>query len=172
MTAVADDLTKAKGRCVVIPGEFQPESVHLAAYAMNAALGNVGQTVRVLTGVEPDNTHSLEDLAADLNGGRVETLIILSQNPVYAAPASLNFEAAIRKARLVVRLGQFFDETSRWSHWHVPEAHYLETWSDCRAFDGTITIQQPLVEPLYKANRPTRSSAFCWASRTRTRTRS
>jgi MoCo/4Fe-4S cofactor protein with predicted Tat translocation signal len=150
LSAVADDLTKAKGRSVVIPGEFQPESVHLAAYAMNAALGNVGQTVRVLEGVEPDNTHSLEELTADLNNGHVETLVILSQNPVYNAPASLNFEAALRKARLVVRLGQFFDETSRWSHWHVPEAHYLETWSDCRAFNGTITIQQPLVEPLYQ----------------------
>ena len=149
LSAVAEDLTKAKGHSVVIAGEFQPESVHLAAYAMNAALGNIGQTVRVLEGVEADNTHSLEELAADLNGGHVETLVILSQNPVYSAPASLGFEAAIRKARLVVRLGQCFDETSRWSHWHVPEAHYLETWSDCRAFDGTTTLQQPLVEPLY-----------------------
>ena len=149
VSVVAQDLAGAKGRSVVIPGEFQPESVHLAAYAINAALGNVGQTVRLLEGIEPDNTFSIEDLTNDLNNGKVEALVILSQNPVYSAPASLNFEAAIRKARLVVRLGQFFDETSRWSHWHVPEAHYLETWSDARAFDGTVTIQQPLIEPLY-----------------------
>jgi MoCo/4Fe-4S cofactor protein with predicted Tat translocation signal len=149
VAAVAADLTKSKGRCVVIPGDFQPESVHLAAYAINAALGNVGSTVKVLEGVEPDNTHTLDELTSDLNSGHVETLLILNVNPVYSAPASLNFEAAIRKARLVVRLGQFFDETSRWSHWHVPEAHYLETWSDARAFDGTITIMQPLIEPLY-----------------------
>jgi molybdopterin-containing oxidoreductase family iron-sulfur binding subunit len=146
---VAQDLQKNKGRSVVIPGEWQPESVHLAAYAINAALGNVGQTVNVLEGVEPANTHSLNDLVNDLNGGRVETLVILGQNPVYAAPVSLNFQQAMRKARMVVRLGHFFDETSRWSHWHIPEAHYLETWSDARAFDGTTTIQQPLVEPLY-----------------------
>jgi MoCo/4Fe-4S cofactor protein with predicted Tat translocation signal len=149
LNAVVQDLQKSKGRCVVIPGEFQPESVHLAAYAINAALGNLGKTVRLLGGVEPDNTHSLEQLASDLNSGHVEVLVILGGNPLYTAPASLNFKEAMRKARLVVRLGQYFDETSRWSHWHVPEAHYLETWSDSRAFDGTTTIQQPLIEPLY-----------------------
>ncbi len=149
VSIVAQDLQESKGRSIVIPGEFQPESVHLAAYAINAALGNVGQTVTLLEGVEADNTHSLGDLVNDLNNGRVETLVIIGQNPVYTAPASLNFLAAMRKARLVVRVGQFFDETSRWSHWHVPEAHFLETWSDARAFDGTTTIQQPLIEPLY-----------------------
>jgi molybdopterin-containing oxidoreductase family iron-sulfur binding subunit len=149
LNAVAQDLQGAKGRCVIIPGEFQPEEVHLAAYAINAALGNVGSTVNIYEGVEPDNTLTLEQLTADLNGGKVETLVIFSQNPVYTAPASLNFLDAMRKARLVVRLGQMFDETSRWSHWHIPEAHYLETWSDSRAFDGTVTIQQPLIQPLY-----------------------
>src|SRR5581483_5570532 len=149
LNAVAQDLQNSKGRCVVVPGEFQPESVHLAAFAMNSALGSVGKTVRVLEGVEPDNTHTLEELTSDLNGGRVGVLVIVGQNPVYTAPASLGFGDAIRKSRLVIRLGQYFDETSRWSHWHVPEAHYLETWSDSRAFDGTVTIQQPLVEPLY-----------------------
>ena len=149
LNALVQDLRNAKGRCVVIPGEFQPESVHLAAYAMNSALGNLGKTVRLLGGAEPENTHTLEELTSDLNNGHVEVLVILGSNPVYTAPASLGFADAIRKARLVVRLGQFFDETSRWSHWHVPEAHYLETWSDSRAFDGTTTIQQPLIEPLY-----------------------
>ena len=149
VAAIADDLKNSKGRCVVIAGDYQPESVHLAAHAINAALGNAGSTVKLLGAVEPDNTHTLEELVGDLNSGHVEDLLILGVNPVYSAPVSLNFEAAIRKARLVVRLGQFFDETSRWSHWHVPEAHYLETWSDARAFDGTVTIMQPLIEPLY-----------------------
>jgi molybdopterin-containing oxidoreductase family iron-sulfur binding subunit len=149
VAAVADDLNRSKGHSVVIAGEYQPESVHLAAHAINAALGNVGVTVKVLEGVESENTHTIDELVNDLNGGHVEDLLILGVNPVYSAPASLNFEAAIRKARLVVRLGQMFDETSRWSHWHIPEAHYLETWSDARAFDGTTTIMQPLIEPLY-----------------------
>ena len=149
LSKVAEDLSKNKGHCVVVPGEYQPESVQLAAYAINAALGNVGTTVKVLESSVPD-TYSLEDLAADLNNGHVETLIIFGSNPVYDAPASLDFLAAMRKARLVVRLGHYFDETSRWSHWHVPAVHYLESWSDARAFDGTATILQPLVEPLYK----------------------
>ncbi len=149
LNAVAEDLSASKGRSVVIPGEFQPESVQLAAYAINSALGNVGKTVQLVEGVEPDNTYSLEDLTSDLNNGHVEVLIILGANPVYAAPVTLGFAEAIRKARLVVRLGQFFDETSRLSNWHIPEAHYLETWSDSRAFDGTATIQQPLIAPLY-----------------------
>lgn len=147
--AIATDLTAAKGRSMVIPGEFQPESVHLAAHAINAALGNLGKTVKLVESVEPSNTFSIEELATDLNGGRVEVLIVLSTNPVYSAPGSVNFLDAMKKARLVVRLGSYFDETSRWSHWHIPEAHYLETWSDSRAFDGTITLQQPLVDPLY-----------------------
>jgi molybdopterin-containing oxidoreductase family iron-sulfur binding subunit len=149
LNAVVQDLQSAKGKSVVIPGEFQPESVHLAAHAINTALGNIGQTVVVYEGVELEGTHSTEELVSDLNSGHVETLLILGPNPVYSTASSLNFKDAIRKARLVVRLGQMFDETSLFSHWHIPEAHYLETWSDSRAFDGTVTIQQPLVEPLY-----------------------
>ena len=149
LSAVAADLSKNKGRCVVIAGEYQPESVHLAAFAINQALGNLGTTVKVVESFMPD-AHSIGDLAADLNGGHVEMLIILGANPVYDAPASLDFLSAMKKARLVVRLGTYFDETSRWSHWHVPAVHYLESWSDARAFDGTATIIQPLVEPLYK----------------------
>ncbi len=146
---VAEDLSGHKGRCVVVAGEYQPESVHLAAFAINSALGNVGTTVKVLETNAPD-THSIEDLTADLNNGHVETLIVLGVNPVYDAPASLDFLSAMKKARKVIRLGLYFDETSRWSHWHVPAVHYLESWSDARAFDGTATIIQPLVEPLYK----------------------
>jgi MoCo/4Fe-4S cofactor protein with predicted Tat translocation signal len=151
LNAIAEDLRSSKGRCVVIPGEYQPESVHLAAFEINRALGNVGKTVSLLESVEPDGTQSIEDLTKDLNGGRVEVLVILGPNPVYTAPASLGFADAIRKARLVVRLGAFNDETARWSHWQIPESHYLETWSDSRAFNGVATVQQPLIEPLYQS---------------------
>ncbi len=154
VAAIADDLQKHKGASIVIPGEYQPESVHLAAYAINLALGNVGSTVKVLESVEPEGTHTIEELVADLNGGHVESLLILGGNPVYSAPASLNFQPAMRKAHVVFHLGAYFDETSRWSHWHIPEAHYLETWSDARAFDGTVTIMQPLIEPLYRGKSP------------------
>ncbi|HEX4808772.1 MAG TPA: TAT-variant-translocated molybdopterin oxidoreductase [Bryobacteraceae bacterium] len=149
VVAVAQDLNNSKGRGVVIPGEYQPESVHLAAFAINEALGNVGKTVRVVESLEAPNTFTTEDLVNDLNAGKVEVLLILGPNPLYSTPASLNMQPAMRRARLVVRLGQFFDETSKWAHWHIPETHYLETWSDSRAFDGTVTIQQPLIQPLY-----------------------
>ena len=149
LNAVVQDLQSAKGRSLVVAGEFQPEAVHLAAHAINTALGNVGETVILMEGVEPDGTHTMDELTNDLNGGRIEVLVILGPNPVYSTASSLNFKDAIRRSRLVVRLGQTFDETSRLSHWHIPEAHYLETWSDSRAFDGTTTIQQPLLAPLY-----------------------
>ena len=149
VAAVADDLKKAKGRCVVIPGDFQPESVHLAAHAINCALGNVGSTVKLLPKLWNQITPTPSTNWRGSKQRPRRDTANTGANPVYSAPASLNFEAAIRKARLVVRLGQFFDETSRWSHWHIPEAHYLETWSDARAFDGTVTIMQPLIEPLY-----------------------
>ncbi len=149
IATIAADLAQAKGRSLVVPGEFQPESVHLAAWAINDALGNVGQNVSLLEDFGPDQTYSLEQLTRDLQTGGVETLIIVGCNPVYSAPASLQFADAIRKARVVIRLGQHNDETARLSHWTIPEAHYLETWSDSRAFDGTATIQQPLITPIY-----------------------
>jgi molybdopterin-containing oxidoreductase family iron-sulfur binding subunit len=149
IAVLAQDLTNAKGRSVVIPGEYQPESVHLAAFAINEALGNVGKTVRVIESTEGPNTHTIEDLADDLIAGKVEVLLILGPNPLYSTPAALNLQPAFRRARLVIRLGQFYDETSKWAHWHIPEAHFLETWSDSRAFDGTATIQQPLIMPIY-----------------------
>jgi molybdopterin-containing oxidoreductase family iron-sulfur binding subunit len=149
LNVIAQDLLAARGHCVVVPGEYQPESVHLAAFAMNKALGNVGRTVRLIEGIEPENTNSVHQLRDDLRNGRIEMLVILGPNPVYSMPASSGFGDALRRAPLVVHLGQYYDETSRWSHWHIPEAHYLETWSDSRAYDGTATIQQPLTAPLY-----------------------
>ncbi len=151
LNVIAEDLRQSKGRCVVLPGEYQPESVHLAAFAINKSLGNIGKTVNLVEGVEPEGTQSIENLTDDLNSGRVEVLLILGPNPVYTAPVSLAFADAIRKARLVVRLGAFNDETARLSHWQIPESHYLETWSDSRAFNGVATIQQPLLEPLYQS---------------------
>ena len=135
---------------MVIPGEYQPESVHLAAYAINAALGNVGTTVRLLESVMPD-THTIGDLTADLNGGHVEMLVILESNPVYSAPASLDFESAMRKARTGGPAGSCISTKLRAGATGMyPRCIILETWSDARAFDGTATIIQPLVEPLYR----------------------
>src|SRR5262249_58086980 len=92
---------------------------------------------------------SLKELVADLNGGKVDLLLILGGNPVYTAPADLNFADALGKAQLRVHLSLNEDETSALCHWQVPEAHFLESWSDARGYDGTVSIVQPLIAPLY-----------------------
>jgi Fe-S-cluster-containing dehydrogenase component len=96
---------------------------------------------------------SLRSLVEDVNAGRVEALLILGGNPVYTAPADLNFAAALQRVPLRVHLSLYQDETSRRCHWHLPEAHFLEAWGDARAYDGTATIQQPLIAPLYEGAR-------------------
>ena len=92
----------------------------------------------------------LRDLVGEMNAGSVAVLVILGANPVFTAPADLKFAAAMGKVPLTVHLGLHRDETAAHSVWHVPETHYLETWSDARAGDGTVTVCQPLIEPLYE----------------------
>ncbi len=153
LAAVAKDLKANAGKCAVIPGLYQDESVAQLALAINAALGNVGKTVTIAP--EPMNplpSDQLEDfkaLVADLNAGKVDWLVILNVNPIYTAPADLNFTDAFGKAGIVAHLGSHVDETGRIAHWHVPAAHYLESWSDVRAYGGTVSIIQPMIDPLY-----------------------
>ncbi len=152
VAAVARDLAAHRGRSAVIPGEQQPAVVHALAHAINAALGNVGKTVVHTAPVEArpeDQLASLRALTADMDAGRVELLLVLGGNPVYTAPADVPFAAALAKVPLRVHLGLYADETAELCHWHVPEAHPLEAWGDVRAYDGTVTIQQPLIAPLY-----------------------
>jgi Fe-S-cluster-containing dehydrogenase component len=127
--------------------------VHALAHAMNAALGNAGKTVVYTEAIEVNPVNqmdSLRDLANDLNAGKVDFLLILGVNPVYSAPADLNFGAAILKAKTRVYAGLLSDETGRLCNWQAPASHYLESWSDGRAYDGTVSITQPLIAPLYE----------------------
>ena len=119
---------------------------------MNAALANTGQTVLYTDSVEPhpvDQVQSIRELAAAMAGGQVDTLVVIGGNPVYTAPADLRFEEQMNKVRVRVHLSSHANETSAVSHWQIPEAHFLEAWSDARAFDGTVSIVQPLIAPLY-----------------------
>ena len=150
--AVAADLTRHRGRGLVLAGENQPPAVHAIAHALNSFLANAGRTVLYTDPVEAnpeDQLASLRALVSDLGAGRVRTLLILGGNPVFTAPADLALTAALAKAPRRVHLSLENDETSDQCHWHVPEAHFLEAWSDARAFDGTATIVQPLIAPLY-----------------------
>lgn len=153
---VAADLEKNRGRCVVIPGDYQPAAVHVLVHLMNHALGNAGKTVLHTEPVEVDpvsQTASLRELATDMDAGKVELLVILGCNPVQDAPPDLKFSGRMKKVPMCVHLGLYEDETAEYCHWHVPETHYLEAWGDCRAYDGVVTIQQPLIAPLFVACR-------------------
>ena len=144
----AKDLLTHAGNGLVLAGQRQPLAVHLIAHALNVALGNVGKTVVFLDAPEA-REGTLAELAQALNAGQVETLVILGGNPVYDAPADMSWAQAQHKAKTVVRLGYYEDETFAASDWHLPLAHYLESWGDARTADGTLVPVQPLIEPLF-----------------------
>ena len=151
------DLQQHKGASIVVAGDGQPPIIHALAHAMNDALGNVGKTVFYTDPLEVnpvDHRQSLQELLDALDAGSVELLVIIGGNPVYNTPVDLKFLERLQKAKLRVHLSEYRDETSEWCHWHVPAAHYLESWGDTRSFDGTVTIMQPLIEPLYEGKTP------------------
>ncbi|RKH26165.1 4Fe-4S dicluster domain-containing protein [Corallococcus praedator] len=156
--AVAQDLKSKAGRSVVLAGERQPAAVHALAQAINAALGNVGATVKVVPAAAPEASGLAEirALVEDIKAGRVDTLVITASNPLYALPVDAGLaevldpkQNANRKALSVLYAGHYEDETSKHADWFVPLAHQLETWSDGRAVDGTVSIAQPLIQPLF-----------------------
>jgi MoCo/4Fe-4S cofactor protein with predicted Tat translocation signal len=154
VSALAKDLQGHKGSSIVIVGDHQPPAVHALAHTLNHALGNVGQTVFYAEPIDANpvnRSESLKALVDDMRGGKVDMLLILGGNPVYDAPADLDFASALKSSTvpLKVFLGSHRNETADLCQWHVPEAHYLESWSDTRAYDGTVSIVQPLIEPLY-----------------------
>jgi len=154
LTALVKDLKANGGKSAVIPGLYQDESVAALALAINQALGNVGKTVMVSSEpaipIPSDQIGDLKGLVADLNAGKVDWLVLLNSNPVYSAPADLAFnDSLLGKAKVVAHIGSHYDETGHLSQWHIPTAHYLESWSDARAYDGTVSIVQPMIEPLW-----------------------
>ena len=152
IAAVAKDLEAHRGRSLVIAGESQPPAVHALAHAMNQALGNAGKTVVYTQTAEAEPVNQLEslrDLVADMNAGHVDLLLIVGGNPVYTAPVDLAFADAMNKVQRRAHLSLYDDETSALCQWQIPEAHFLEAWSDARGYDGTTSIVQPLIAPLY-----------------------
>ncbi len=158
-----EDLRKAGKHALVIAGEHQPAEVHAVAHAMNAALGAVGTTVRYVERVEvsPESgaETALNALVKAMRGGEVDVLLILGVNGVYAAPGELGFGEALRvfsmlkgygtPERMAVYVGKHEDETAELCAWRVPVSHALESWGDVRGHDGTASVVQPLIEPLF-----------------------
>jgi MoCo/4Fe-4S cofactor protein with predicted Tat translocation signal len=144
----AQDLIANGGQCLVMAGHRQPWAVHLLAHALNSALGNLGKTVNFYEAPET-KAQTLAELAQSLKSGQVETLVILGANPVYTAPAELDWANVQPKAKTVIRLGYSEDETFPLCTWHLPAAHFLESWGDARTSDGTLVPVQPLIAPLF-----------------------
>jgi len=152
LAALAADLKANSGKCVVIPGEQQSPEVHLAAIAINQELGNVGKTVVYTETVNPMPSIQGQDIVSlvnDMKAGKVEWLLILNANPVYSAPVDLHFDQAMNSVKHTVHLGSHFNETAVVAEWHINGTHFLENWSDTRAYDGTATVIQPMIDPLY-----------------------
>jgi MoCo/4Fe-4S cofactor protein with predicted Tat translocation signal len=149
---IAKDLRRAGPKALVIVGESQPAAVHALAHAMNEALGAVGTTVTYTAPAEAapvGQTAALRALVGEMQAGSVEVLVVLGSTPAYAAPADLEMAAALDKVSLRIHHGLYVDETAVRCHWHLPASHGLESWGDLRAADGTVSIVQPLIAPLY-----------------------
>ncbi len=147
-------LLAARGRGIVVAGAAQPPAVHLATHRINAALGNTGTTVLHITPA-PAPAEPIESLVAAMAAGTVSAVLMFDTNPVYTAPTDLDFSAALARVPLKIHAGLHVDETANAADWHLPLSHSLEAWGDARAFDGTISMQQPTIVPLYD----TRSAA-------------
>jgi molybdopterin-containing oxidoreductase family iron-sulfur binding subunit len=152
LSAAAQDLMQHKGHALVHAGREQPVEVHLLADAINSALGAFEKTIRLVEPVVVSpvaHQQSLQELVGDMTADRVDTLLMLGTNPLYDAPADLDFAAALKRVPMSISLSLYPDETAEASTWLIPAAHEYEAWSDARAFEGTVTIQQPQVRRLY-----------------------
>jgi Fe-S-cluster-containing dehydrogenase component len=161
--AAAQDLVQARGASVVIAGDAAPLEVHLLAHALNAVLDNWGQTVWFS---EPallpvDARASLADLAAAIDARAVDRVLVLDSNPVYFAPPGLELERRLRAVPDSLHLTAFENETSRACRSTAPLSHYLESWGDARAFDGTTSFIQPLIEPIHPSRSVVEVLAAC-----------
>ncbi|MDX2019842.1 MAG: TAT-variant-translocated molybdopterin oxidoreductase [Deltaproteobacteria bacterium] len=152
--ALAKDLARNRGRSVILVGRRQPAFVHALANAMNFALGNVGTTVKYVTPLRHDAYAGIEPLRAlaeEIAAGKVETLFIAAQNPVFSAPSDFKFDKLLARVPNTLYWGLYDDETAKVVRTFVPAAHPLESWGDLRASDGSVSLVQPLIEPLWSA---------------------
>jgi molybdopterin-containing oxidoreductase family iron-sulfur binding subunit len=156
LAEIASDLKAHAGDCLVLAGERLAPETQAVTFAINEHLGNIGKSLRFIAAQDAGGTTpaTIAELTQDMGRRKVQTLFILGANPVYDTPASLEFEKLLAQVPLRVRLGLYHDETAFHCHWSLPQSHFLESWGDGRALDGTITLQQPLIAPMYE----TRSS--------------
>ncbi len=151
--AVAKDLLAHRGGAVVLVGEHQPPELHALAHAMNGALGSIGAVVTFTDSNEispTDQMGSFRELVGEMHAGKVDLLVMTGVNPVYNAPADLGFAEALERVPHRVHHGLYADETAALCQWHIPATTFFEEWSDCQSRDGTASIIQPLIAPLFQ----------------------
>lgn len=148
-SAVAKDLKKNAGKSLVTAGPRQAPIVHALALAINQVLGNLGATVNLIAPLAPPQAEALAAFKSALAEGKISTLVVLGGNPAYTLPADVNFADGAKRVKTLIHLGLEQDETGVLAHWCLPQAHYLEAWGDGRSADGTASIQQPVIAPLY-----------------------
>ncbi len=147
--AVADDLMRNSGRAIVLAGRSQPPEIHALCHWINAQLKAPVDLIEPVDPVNHGSAESLKTLTDDMHADRVQTLLVIDSNPVHAAPGELAFGDAMTRVPFTAHLGLYDDETAARCEWHLPLSHELESWSDLRAFDGTASVVQPLIQPLY-----------------------
>jgi Fe-S-cluster-containing dehydrogenase component len=152
--AVAADLQARRGAALVVAGPRQPAEVHALCHWINAQLQSPIDFIAPADPVLAGHAEHLRSLASEVHAGRVETLVIIGANPVYDAPGDLGFGQVVAAVPFSAHFGSYQDETAAQCTWHLPLAHVLETWSDIRSFDGTASIIQPLILPLYDSRDP------------------
>jgi MoCo/4Fe-4S cofactor protein with predicted Tat translocation signal len=164
IAAAAIDLlaTNADGGTpLVVAGAWQPDAVQDLAAEINRKLGVDGIAVTEFENPQFQSWAGLNELARDMRSGIVDTLFILDSNPVYTAPADIDFgvllvefstaEQGGFKSHFTACLGSHNDETAYRCQWHVPLSHALESWGDAQTPEGVATIVQPLIAPLYES---------------------
>jgi molybdopterin-containing oxidoreductase family iron-sulfur binding subunit len=152
LKVVAAELASSRARGVIVAGSRQPARVHALVHALNVALGNAGHTVQYFPVADPlegDPTASIKQLATDLEKNAVSALVILGGNPIYDAPADLKLAERLKSVMTTVHVSSHLNETSDVCTWYAPRAHTFEAWGDHRAVDGSVSIQQPLIAPLF-----------------------
>ncbi len=150
--AVAEDLVENSGQSLIVAGYRQSPAVHALTVLLNEILGNTENTVQYTEAIDPNRlTHieSIQSLIQAIQNDEVDTLVILGGNPVFDAPADLEFDQMLKQVSHSIHLSLYDNETSHQCQWHIPRAHFLEAWGDARAFDGTLSPAQPLIHPLY-----------------------
>lgn len=150
VSALLQDLQRNRGSAVLVPGDQQSSTVHALAHAINRELDAFGSLVDWIEPVTINHDYPrLDELTAAIGEGDVSSLVVLGANPVYTAPADLDFASAYQEVPWRLHWGSHQDATALLAHWHVPTTHPLEGWADARAFDGTVSLVQPLIRPLH-----------------------